>query len=294
MSLISDEEKASIKEFCKKAEDKKSAENMKELSAAMTIIENVLGRKWCIASTNKKYRETTSRLFDPKKKHPFSQILGREHWDPKIFSKLILFAHYITDLYDGEDFKEKITKYVRNESRSEVTYYAFESLFFELKVASLYHRSGMQVEFLRESIVPTPDLKIISKNGSAFLECKKKRYQTYSISSILDTIKKANDEQLEPRQESGIIAIDLSLSDSNTLLERDKILGKIQLLIKEMPLVNFVDVYNETIWKYDEERSIVGFNKNVIENPYPRKELSLEIINAIYNTKLPLYEPLIS
>ena len=110
----------------------------------------------------------------------------------------------------------------------------------------------------------------------------------------MDTIKKANDEQLRPRQESGIIAIDLSLPNDVFESKRDKILGKIQLLIKEMPLVNFVDVYNETIWKHDEESSIVGFNKNVIENPYPRKELSLEIINAVYNAKLPLYEPLIS
>lgn len=290
--LLSDKEKENIKKYCK---EKKLFGNIPELLCAMEIIENVLGREWCVASTNNKFRETKGRLFDFAKKHPLSQLLGKEVWNAKDMGKVILFAHYLEDLYRGDDFKEKIRKYVKNESRSEITYHAFESLFFELRVASAYNRSGLQVEFLRESNVPSPDLKIRSKNGSSYLECKKKRYHNeWSISSILDTIRKAHDKQLIPRKESGIIAIDLSLPNDIFESRRTEILGKIQLLIKDMELVNFVDVYNETSWSYDDERSIIGFNKNVVENPYPRKELSREIISAVYNSQLPLYKPFIS
>lgn len=290
MNFLSNKELENIKKYC---EEKKLSENLPEFLCSMDVIENALGKEWCIASTNNKFKEKGERLFDHKKKHPFSQLLGKETLESKEMSKIILFAHYLEDLSIEKSLMDKIHNYVRKEKRSEITFHEFESLFFEFQVASLYNRNELNIEFLSEINTPNPDLKINSRYGSALLECKKKRYETYSLSSVLNTIRKAK-RQLEARKQSGIIAIDLSLPENIFQLKIDEILGKIQLDIRDMQWVNFVDVYNEASWPYDEKRSKVGFKKRVIENPYPKNELPREIICAVFNSQVPMFQPFIS
>lgn len=118
-----------------------------------------------------------------------------------------------------------------------------------------------------------------------FLECKKKRYRDdFSLSSILDTITKANDEQISPRNTTGIIAIDLSLKESTYEFYKEDISNSILTHLKKMPLVNFVEIYNEYI-RYEGAKSTHGLARRVIENPNPKKELPPDIIEVIYYPK---------
>lgn len=279
---MTEEDKNKIEKHCA---DTGLSGNGKEILGAMTIIENALGREWCLASTNKQFRENKRRLFDSGKDHPLSKLLGAKEMESWHISQIIGFAACLENLSDIEGFKEKIKKYVGKKPSTEITFHDFESLFFELRVANSYKNSGLEVDLLKENNVPTPDLRIQSNNGSALLECKKKRYDNYSLSSVLDTIRKTNDEQLEPRGESGIIAVDLSLSPELFEIKKEELVGKILLLIKDMKLVNFVDLYNNKSWSHGIGMTKVGFQKATIENPHPKTELDTDIINAIFNPK---------
>jgi len=266
--------------------DRQKYENSRVFLSTLRIINIVLGKEWYEKSSTGFVDKKGLRKLDETKSHPISKLLGSG--EPTQISKLVQFANYMQILYDGEDFIEKIRKYVRDEKRSEITFEKFESVSFELRVACYHKLNNLKIEFLRESGIPSPDLKIISNQDYVFLECKKKKPRNdFSLTSILGTIRDANDEQIVPRGKSGIIAINLSLKEHIYRFYQRKILDSIQTLIKKTPLINFVEVYNDYVHTKG-PHAILGTNKQVIENPHPQNELSKNIIEVVmYPQRIP-------
>jgi len=284
MEILDDKEKTFIlKQSEHYLPDRQKYENNLIFLSALRIINIVLGKEWYNKSSTGFVDERGLRQIDTQKQHPISKLLS--NGEPNSIVRLVMFANYIQNLYDGPDFIEKIRKYVKDEKRTEITFNKFLSTSFELRMACLHKQNSLKIEFVRESNIPSPDLKIVGKNGFAFLECKKKRPRDdFSLSSILNTIKKTNDEQIYPRKAAGIIAIDLSLKETIYGSYKDEISNSIQILLKDMPLVNFVEIYNEYV-RFEGAKSTHGISRQVIENPNPKQELSNDIIEVIYHPK---------
>ncbi|MBM3910538.1 MAG: hypothetical protein FJ356_02690 [Thaumarchaeota archaeon] len=150
MDILDDKEKKFI---LKQAEhclpDKQSYENYLVFLSALRIINIVLGKEWYDKSSTGFVDERGLKQIDKKKQHPISKLLTE---DPNSIIKLVMFANYIQNLYDGPDFVEKIRKYVKDEKRSEITFDKFLSVAFELRMACYHKQNGLKIEFVENPI----------------------------------------------------------------------------------------------------------------------------------------------
>lgn len=190
--------------------DWKKYANLIELSAAVFIIEKMLGTEW-YEKAGKEIHEQS--LEDHSKfSTPVSYYLTHS---VDYYSKIISFGHFLKELYQNSNIQEKIKEYVKKEQRTDIAKNMFDSLFFEFKIASYFSNKKFKIEFIKESQKsPSPDLKIISKQGYELVECKKKRIEKLDFRSIINTISRAN-QQLSDYNDYGIIALELPPSSTN-------------------------------------------------------------------------------
>ncbi|MDE2588083.1 MAG: hypothetical protein KGL95_00230, partial [Patescibacteria group bacterium] len=143
---------------------------------------------------------------------------------PEKMIKLLNFANLLRNLYGKSNVEEKIQDYVRKEKRSTVTTEKFNKVYTELKAANYFLDKGFRIQFLKErNDKKTPDFQVFAKDGSALVECKRKKEQKeLLIEGILDSARDAN-KQLKNSEIPGIIFIDIPLRPSEP-----KIIKKIE------------------------------------------------------------------
>lgn len=277
--LFGEEGRKAIKNWVKKHDpdehDDKRIENFTELAAAKSIIMNFLGDKWWFVAVKelleKRKVETSSQNLSA-----ISYYLDRK---PEKSIRIVHFAALIKELVGKSNVLQKLKHYSKQGIRKKISKDLFDSTFFELKMAAYYSSKKFLVEFIKESNrKPLPDFKVISKNGYAYVECKKKRTQKqYSISGFLDSINAAY-KQLESVNDIGIIAVEIFLENENKT-NLQTIFDKIQTHITKLPLVQFVIIVGEYIIK-ENEKVFVFTKTRTIENPYCKREIPKPILEA--------------
>jgi len=160
-----------------------------QVIAGLRIINKILGNEWYQKAKNDIVKNTNS---DSSKKHPIAYLLKFNQ--PEKMVRLLNFANFLRNLYGKTNLEERILDYVRKEKRTSITTENFEKLYTELKVASYFSQRDLQVKFLKEEKSrKTPDLQVDAKDGSAAVECKRKKYQeSFFIESVIDSVLNAN------------------------------------------------------------------------------------------------------
>jgi hypothetical protein len=193
VAILTDEEKRLIlfRAQAMAGTDKEKRWNLQELGAALRIIEKTLGRQWYQKSgKNLTPQIPTSPpsnynfLLEKQKLPPITALLRGGH--PENYAKLIQFATYLKELWNQTNIEQKIKDYERQERRREISFDHFNRFFFELKVATDCKRKGLDVHFIPKQAKKTPDLRISSSQGTAYIECKKKDPQTELEKEISD------------------------------------------------------------------------------------------------------------
>lgn len=241
MAILTDEEKRSILLRAKAmaGNDKEKRWNLQELGAALRIIEKTLGKQW--------YQKSGKNLFvQPSATPPlnYNYLLERQKLPPitallrgglpENYARIIQFASYIKELWNGTSIEEKIRDYERQERRREISFDHFNRFFFELKVATDCKRKGLDVYFIPKQAKKTPDLRISSSRGATYIECKKKDPQTKLEKEISDICQEIEtnilNQMLELRMNYSIgvtFRKKIERSDINPVLSKvNKILSK--------------------------------------------------------------------
>lgn len=201
--LVSLETIHQIQKNAMKESDKKKAFNLLELGLSLQIIRKIMGDNW--------YKKVLKQ-FKPKEKisdreyhklvkndnvHPLSECL----WSGKAqdYIRVLSFAHFLYELWDQTDSNNL------SEKVKELQQYSFGHAYYELKIASYFHKR-MQVTFIkRENGLKTPDLRIDSVDGFAFAECKLKDSSNIQIGDFFEEAS----IQIERYGGPGIIFIEL-------------------------------------------------------------------------------------
>lgn len=249
--------------------DQKGLHNLTEIYAAVFLIQKFLGMRWYTRAFSVIDTEKighSSRAEVP----PISYYIGKRHSEKYI--KIIKFGMYLKFLAGDSNFEGKIAEYVKEQEKrkKDISTNLFDSTYFELKMAAFFARNGLEVNFIEEVDSPTPDLEIVSKDGSIIVECKKKRYVKYTIQSILGTIEQANN-QLESFRHSGVIAIELAEDADNSDFDMSQLESEIKSFIKDKSFIDFVWILNEFVYEY---RDMTGLRteRKIIPNPNPQNE----------------------
>lgn len=181
-----------------------------EVIAGLRIINKILGNEWYQRATKE---ISTGDTPNEKKEHPIANYLSFKQ--PEKMVKLLNFANLLRNLYGKSTVEEKIQDYVRKEKRTTITTEKFNKVYTELKAANYFLDKGFRIQFLKErNDRKTPDFQVFAKDGSALVECKRKKEQKeLLIESILDSARDAN-KQLKNSDIPGIIFIDIPLRPS--------------------------------------------------------------------------------
>ncbi len=179
-----------------------------EVIAGLRIINKVLGNDW--------YQKAKKDLLNKgssQDEHPIAKYLKFDQPEKKV--KLLNFANFLRNLYGKSNLEQRIQEYVRKERRASISSEVFDKLYSELKAANYFSDKGFQVEFLKEKkLKKTPDLQINAKDGSALVECKRKKEQsTLSIEGVVDSVLDANEQMVDATM-PGIIFIDIPIRPS--------------------------------------------------------------------------------
>ena len=179
-----------------------------EVIAGLRIINRFLGDNWY----QKAKREILDGTFNNKKEHPVANYLRFDK--PEKMIKLLSFANYIRNLHGVSNVEEKIEDYVKRERHTTITTEKFDKIYTELKAANYFTDKDFRVNFIKEQRDrKTPDFQVFAKDGSALVECKRKKEQEkLIIDNILETVLDAN-EQLENAEIAGIIFVDIPFGD---------------------------------------------------------------------------------
>lgn len=283
MRVFTEQEKYDIKQMVLKDFDpnidEKKYLNAIELQAALMLIHKVLGDKWYVKAAKDLNISLDLHRNGVKNLPPITKYLGKG--TPESYARLINFAIYLKNLLGVTNIVSKIHEYTNKEKYVEIDSDFFDSTYFEMKVANLFSISRFKVEFIKEGKKPTPDLRIVSKEGHVILECKKKRLQEkYTTKSIINTIERAN-HQLKSHRENGLIAIEISLKPVDTdVVDLGLDFQEIQQVIKNMPLVNGVLILNEFVVT-DDEKTWNRTAVYVVWNESPKIELPKDLYDTI-------------
>jgi len=179
-----------------------------EVIAGLRIINKVLGNEWYQKATNEMINDTNSLSA---RKHPIAELLRLNQ--PEKLVRLLNFANFLRNLHGKNNVDEKIQDYVRKEKRASITTESFEKIYTELKVANYFSQKGLEIKFLKEvKDSKTPDIQVDAKDGSAVIECKRKKYQeSFFIESVIDSVLDAN-TQLIDSEFPGIIYVDIPIT----------------------------------------------------------------------------------
>jgi len=187
MVTLTDEEKRSILLRAQQmAKGNKGAErNYRELYAALNIIEKVLGSQWYKKAKKgfptkipppKGKLTNHKHLLKKDKRPPLTRLLSGGA--PSNIAQIIQFATYLQVLSNGTNLQDKIDDYLRQEKRVDLSFDHFIRLLFELKVATIYKRGGLDVHFIPKQKRSTPDFEVASPLGKIYVECKRKDIST--------------------------------------------------------------------------------------------------------------------
>lgn len=179
-----------------------------EVIAGLRIINKILGDEWYQKARNEITQDNNSS-----KKHPIANYLRLDQ--PEKMVRLLNFANFLRNLYGVSNVVEKIQDYVRKEKHTTITTETFNKIYTELKVANYFADKGFGIHFIKEQKEQkTPDFRVDARDGSALVECKRKKEQNeLIIESIIDSVLDAN-EQLDDSEIVGIIYIDIPFQPS--------------------------------------------------------------------------------
>lgn len=183
MAILTDKEKQEIRKKAEVTSSKSGVPKEKEveLQVALAIIEKLLGKTWF-----RKACENNSKLpHNPSITYDFSRerIGPIAKWQmeyPYGNAKIIFFAVYLKELWEGNtNTQQKIAKYSEyREKNGDISFDHFKRLFFELQVATYFKWRGFDVYFSNEQkgkrMQSIPEFKLSSKQGTTYVECKKK------------------------------------------------------------------------------------------------------------------------
>ena len=268
-----------VKSIAEDNDNYKKLENLRELAAAKSIIMNFLGDRWWNLAGKELQQKQNIEGISKEKLGPISAYLDKK---PQSHVKLVHFAVLIKELIPRSNILQKLKQYSKLGIKKKISKNLFDSTFYELKTAHYYSSKGFTIQFIKEK--PTerrPDFKIMSKQGYAFVECKKKR--TSSINGVIRTIDDAY-LQLESTNQVGLICMELFFETKN--FDSQNFFDKIQLRINKLPLVQFVVVSIENIETLG-EKVIVKTKTRTLENPYCLNEIPKDIIEATVPLKPP-------
>jgi len=177
-----------------------------EVFTGLRIIKKVFGDEWFQRAS----QDIGDTKMDPLQEPPIKYYLKMN--EPKKIVQLLNFANFLRNLYGKCNLDEKIKEYTKKQNRASITTESFNKLHTELKIADYFLEKGFKVKFLKESkSKKTPDLKIISKDGDALIECKRKKDDgKILVDSIRESFSVAK-EQLENSDLPGIIYIDIPI-----------------------------------------------------------------------------------
>lgn len=210
-----------------------------EVIAGLRIINKILGDEWYQKAKNEILQET-----DTSKKHPISNYLRLDQ--PEKLVRLLNFANFLRNLYNVSNVVEKIQDYVRKEKRTTITTETFNKVFTELKAANYFADKGFRINFIKEERgKKTSDFRVDAKDGSALVECKRKKEQEkLIIESILDSILDAN-EQLTKSEIPGIIFIDIPFGEVKPEIIKKIEAVKLEDVYPQLKTVHYVLISGE-------------------------------------------------
>lgn len=282
MKIFSEQEKNSIiNEIQTKYQnqDQMDFENKVEILASLRIMDKFLGNEWYRKSGKWQTARKFTKILGLKERgtletsrpHPITKYLGTGQ--PDDVGRLVNFANFLRNLYGRSNVQEKLRDYVKKEKRAEIQTTPFDKMYFELKSASYYAQKNFRIEFIKErKRIRTPDLKIMGKDGHAYLECKRKEEQKeYSIKGIINSIRSAYD-QLREQDSAGIITVELPMGKNFPRIELSSLTEQIHLIFPELPMVSYVIILGEGIWKEGEKVHFTTKSRSV-HNPHSIKSL---------------------
>lgn len=241
MTVFSESEKEAILSEVRTKYQCKSNTEFKsyvEVIAALRIINKILGHEWYQRAGEGIEVENNS-LQD----HPIKYYLKMD--EPKKIIQLLNFANFLRNLYGKCNLDEKIKEYTRKQKRTKITTESFNKLYTELKIASHFVEKGFKVEFLKESkFKKTPDLKISASDGSALIECKRKKDDNkLFVESLTNSILDAN-SQLEHLEIPAMIFVDIPISDDFEVKSKTREVSWDEIFL-QMKTVHYVLIAGE-------------------------------------------------
>lgn len=207
--IFSESEKLSILNEAKRNQPRSMAQFRMycEIISGLRIINRFLGDNWY----QKAKREILIGNSNNKKEHPIANYLRFDQ--PEKMIKLLSFANYLRNLYGVSNVEEKIQDYVRKEKHTTITTEKFNKVYTELKAANYFSDKGFRVHFIKEQRNrKTPDFQVFAKDGSALVECKRKKDDELFVESLTNSILTAN-EQLRDYDIPAMIFVDIPISE---------------------------------------------------------------------------------
>lgn len=263
--------------------DLESKHNLTQVIASIFLIQKFLGMDWykrAFEMTDMAEIKTTMPAQIP----PLSYYLGKQETEK--YFKIIKFGIYLKHLAETQNFKNKITEYVREQKKSGVPSISlFDSTYFELKIACFFVRNGLDVNFIEEKTSKTPDLEITLNSDSTIVECKKKQYVKYSIESVLKSIIVAN-SQLEEFGRDGIVAIELAEKGDNSDFDIKELEKQIISFVNDKPFVNYVWILNEFSYEVD-NLTILKTERKSIKNTNSKNQIPSSIEHVLLYGTIP-------
>ena len=277
LKIFSEQEKNAIINKIKEMQtknpnqDQKDFENKVEILAALRIMNKLLGEEWYRKAGNWPTDKEQGTL-ETSRPHPTSKYLGTGQ--PDDVGRLVNFANFLRNLYGRSNVQEKLRDYVKKEKRTEIQTTPFDKMYFELKSANYYAKKNFRIEFIKERKgIRTPEFKIMGKDGHAYLECKRKEEQKeYSIKGIINNSIRDAYEQLRKQDSAGIISVELPMGKNFHRIELPSLIEQIHLIFPELPMVSYVIILGEGIWKEGEKVYVTTISRS-IHNPHSIKSL---------------------
>jgi len=254
-----------------------------EVIAGLRIINKILGKNWYQRARNEIFNSNNP---NSQKEHPISHYLTFKQ--PEKMVKLLNFANFLRNLFGKSNLEQRIQDYVRKEKRSAITIETFDKLYAELKIANYFIEKEFKIKFLKErKSKKTPDLQVIAADGSAVIECKRKKEQDdIIIESIIDSILDAN-SQLKNSEIPGIIFVDIPLRPTGPKAVKKFKATRLDSAYPQLKTVHYILLAGE--WSLTQPgRAYTNSHMFSFENKFSELKLSLSLENVMLNiTHLP-------
>ena len=144
--------------------------NMPDAPDLFSLVENFIGKSWLEEELKQKephplafwYKKTKEDYdtFNKTGKGPFNE-------QTFYFIQFAKNLGKVMNVIDKDRFRERL----RDNKK-------FEKVSYEIQIATKYIDDGYNVTFVKEGELKTPDLKIQTKSGTVYVECKKKDQAT--------------------------------------------------------------------------------------------------------------------